>query len=105
MKRLTLLLTLLSTLAFGAAPSNSSDLTVTTTSAAYYVPFGYIALTCTSPPYYAMETVSPGVALTTDALHPGPLVINANAVQSTVGVLAEQTEKDRAAFEAKWAGR
>lgn len=36
---------------------------------------------------------------------PGPLVINANAVQSTVGVLAEQAEKDRAMFEAKWADR
>lgn len=33
---------------------------------------------------------------------PGPLVMNALAVQSTVGVLAEQAEKDRATFEAKW---
>jgi hypothetical protein len=33
---------------------------------------------------------------------PGPPVINANAVESTVGVLAEQAEKDRVAFEAKW---
>jgi hypothetical protein len=36
---------------------------------------------------------------------PGPPVLNANAVESTVGVLAEQAEKDRATFEAKWAGR
>jgi hypothetical protein len=36
---------------------------------------------------------------------PGPLVINANAVQSTVGVLAEQAEKDRLTFEAKWADK
>ncbi len=36
---------------------------------------------------------------------PGPLVINAHAVQSTTGVLAEQAGKDRATFEAKWAGR
>ena len=33
---------------------------------------------------------------------PGPLVINAQAVQSTSGVLAEQAQKDRATFEAKW---
>jgi hypothetical protein len=38
---------------------------------------------------------------------PGPLVINANAVESTRRnpVLAEQAEKDRATFEAKWAGQ
>jgi hypothetical protein len=36
---------------------------------------------------------------------PGPLVINAHAVQSTTGVLAEQAERDRATFEAKWAGQ
>lgn len=36
---------------------------------------------------------------------PGPLVINALAVQSTVGVLAEQAELDRKTFEAKWADR
>lgn len=35
---------------------------------------------------------------------PGPLVVNAEAVQSTTGVLAEQAEKDRATFEAKWGG-
>jgi hypothetical protein len=34
---------------------------------------------------------------------PGPLVINANAVESTTGVLAEQAEQDRKTFEAKWA--
>ncbi|MES2211450.1 MAG: hypothetical protein V4515_14900 [Chloroflexota bacterium] len=33
---------------------------------------------------------------------PGPLVINAAANSTTVGVLREQTEKDRTAFEAKW---
>jgi hypothetical protein len=33
---------------------------------------------------------------------PGPLVINAHAVQSTKGELAEQAEKDRLTFEAKW---
>lgn len=33
---------------------------------------------------------------------PGPLVINAHAVQSTTGVLAEQAEADRKTFEAKW---
>jgi len=36
---------------------------------------------------------------------PGPLVINAAANTTTVGVLAEQAEKDRAAFESKWFGR
>jgi len=36
---------------------------------------------------------------------PGPLVINANAVESTTGVLAEQAELDRKTFEAKWADR
>lgn len=38
---------------------------------------------------------------------PGPLVINAYAVKSTAEseVLSEQAEKDRVAFEAKWAGR
>jgi glycosyltransferase involved in cell wall biosynthesis len=36
---------------------------------------------------------------------PGPLVINANAVQSTAGVLAEQAEADRVTFEKKWADR
>lgn len=38
---------------------------------------------------------------------PGPLVINAHAVKSTAesGVLSEQAEKDRVAFEAKWAGK
>ena len=35
---------------------------------------------------------------------PGPVVINSAANTSTVGVLREQTGKDRAAFEAKWAG-
>jgi GT2 family glycosyltransferase len=34
---------------------------------------------------------------------PGPLVINANAVESTTGALAEQAEQDRKTFEAKWA--
>lgn len=33
---------------------------------------------------------------------PGPRVINANANSTTVGELAEQAQKDRAAFEAKW---
>lgn len=33
---------------------------------------------------------------------PGPVVLNSAANTSTVGVLREQTEKDRAAFEAKW---
>lgn len=33
---------------------------------------------------------------------PGPLVINAEAVQSTTGVLAEQAQKDQVTFEAKW---
>lgn len=33
---------------------------------------------------------------------PGPRVINAHANQTTVGPLAEQAEKDRAVFEAKW---
>jgi hypothetical protein len=32
----------------------------------------------------------------------GPRVINANANSTTVGELAEQAQKDRAAFEAKW---
>lgn len=38
---------------------------------------------------------------------PGPLVINAHAVQATAQspVLAELAEKDRVAFEAKWAGK
>lgn len=36
---------------------------------------------------------------------PGPLVVNANAVESTVGALAEQAERDRATFEKKWADR
>lgn len=35
---------------------------------------------------------------------PGPLVINAEAVQSTTGVLAEQAQIDQATFEAKWGG-
>lgn len=34
---------------------------------------------------------------------PGPKVVNALANTTTKGVLAEQAEKDRAAFEAKWA--
>jgi hypothetical protein len=33
---------------------------------------------------------------------PGPVVVNAQANQSTSGVLVEQAEKDRATFEAKW---
>lgn len=33
---------------------------------------------------------------------PGPRVINAHANETTVGPLAEQAEKDRAVFEAKW---
>lgn len=33
---------------------------------------------------------------------PGPVVINSQANQSTSGVLVEQAEKDRQAFEAKW---
>ncbi len=33
---------------------------------------------------------------------PGPRVINANANSTTVGELAEQAQKDRAVFEAKW---
>lgn len=36
---------------------------------------------------------------------PGPPVLNAHAVESTVGVLAEQAEKDRITFESKWADR
>lgn len=76
MKRFALLFSLLSAVALAAAPSASSPLPATTTSAAYFVPVGYIALTCTSPTYYSMETTSAGVALTTDALHPGPLVVN-----------------------------
>ena len=38
---------------------------------------------------------------------PGPLVINAHAVQATAEspVLADLAEKDRVAFEAKWAGK
>jgi hypothetical protein len=36
---------------------------------------------------------------------PGPPVLNAHAVETTVGVLAEQAEKDRITFEAKWADR
>jgi len=36
---------------------------------------------------------------------PGPLVINALAVQSTTGVLAEQAMADRETFEKKWADR
>lgn len=36
---------------------------------------------------------------------PGPLVINALAVQSTVGELAEQAAADRETFEKKWANR
>jgi GT2 family glycosyltransferase len=36
---------------------------------------------------------------------PGPLVANANAVESTAGELAEQAERDRATFEKKWADR
>jgi hypothetical protein len=36
---------------------------------------------------------------------PGPLVLNAAANTTTVGVLAEQAGKDRAAFESKWFGR
>lgn len=35
---------------------------------------------------------------------PGPLVINAEAVQSTVGVLAEQAQQDMETFAAKWGG-
>jgi len=33
---------------------------------------------------------------------PGPVVVNAEANSTTSGVLAEQAEKDRATFEAKW---
>ncbi len=76
MKRYLAFLTLVATTALATAPSTSTDLTVTTTSAAYFVPVGYIELVCTSPTYYAMETTSAGTALTTDSLHPGPRVVN-----------------------------
>lgn len=36
---------------------------------------------------------------------PGPLVINAHAVESTVGELAEQAKRDQATFAAKWGDR
>lgn len=36
---------------------------------------------------------------------PGPLVINANAVESTVGELAEQAKRDQETFAAKWGDR
>jgi hypothetical protein len=36
---------------------------------------------------------------------PGPVVVNAHANSSTHGVLAQQAEKDRATFEAKWGAK
>lgn len=72
--------------AMGAAPSTSSPMRVTTTSAAYFVPVGYNRLTCTSPTYYSVESASTGTALTTDALAPGPLNVNGISITRSVWV-------------------
>lgn len=49
---------------------------VTTTSSSYFIPFGYVRLTCTSPTYYSVNASSATAATTSSSLAPGAITVN-----------------------------
>lgn len=60
----------------GITGSTSPPITVTTTSASTFIPFGQVRLTCTSPTYYSVNASSSTAATTSSSLAPGPVVVN-----------------------------
>jgi len=75
---------LLADMSTSVAASTTSPLAVTTTSASYFIPFGQVRLTCTSPTYYSVNAASTTAAVTTDHLAPGPIVVNKTPITRSV---------------------
>lgn len=60
----------------GVTGSTTAPITVTTTAASTFIPFGQVQLTCTSPTYYSVNASSSTASTTSSSLAPGPVTVN-----------------------------
>lgn len=65
----------------GTAGSTTGPLLVTTTSNSYFIPAGYVRLSCTTPTYYSVNASSATAATTSSSVVPGPVTVNGVEVQ------------------------